>query len=253
MIAPPVREDSIDLWSTIAPELIKLTEEMKGKRTQNIYWKCVISIPDTQEDPSCQSISQWLDNIFYRQLSKYPRKHDIFFVEQHDYNQQRLNVCLRKMIGKKMVKESNENVFTQIDFNGTNAILFFLSAKNLHATRERIRTVLQSVELNDAAALIIYSMDGTDLTTLEKELQLHEFMETDNCIFADSWTGRSNRSLCHIMKCALKYLATKSFYDDRLMMQQTVSFLQVCLLTIIMMNKMCSHSTQLIFFLLQIF
>lgn len=232
LIAPPVREDSIDLWSTIAPELIKLTEEMKGKRTQHIYWKCIISIPDSEEDQSYQSIGQWLDNIFYRQLSKYPRQHGIFFAEQHDHHNQRLNVCLRKMTGRKMLKESNESVFTQNDIGGTNAIVFFLSTKNLNATRERIRNTLKAIELNNSAALIIYSIDGTDLNEVEKALKLYEFMDpekVDECIFVNTWTGRSNRNMCHVMKCALKYVAANSFYNHQLEMQQTVSFLQICL------------------------
>lgn len=232
LIAPPVREDSIDLWSTIAPELIKLNEQTKGKQTQCIYWKCIISVPDSDEDQSYQSISQWLDNIFYRQLSKYPRQHDIFFAEQHNHNNQRLNVCLRKMTGKKMLNESNESVFTQNDIDGTNAILFFLSTKNLNATRERIRTTLQAIELNNATALIIYSIDGTDLNEVEQALKLYEFMDSekvDECIFVNMWTGRCNRNLCHITKCALKHVAANSFYNDQLEMQQTVSFLQICL------------------------
>lgn len=225
LIAPPVPEDSIDLWGTIAPNLIKLLEEMKGKRTQHIYWKCVISIPDAQEDPSCQSISQWLDNIFYRQQSKHPRPHDVFFVEQHDYNHHQLNVCLRKMIGRKMLNESNEKVFTQTDMDGTNAILFVLSAKNLNATRERIRTVLQAMELNDSLALIIYSIDETDLGKVADALNLDEYLDAgklNDGIFI-------NRNLCRMMKCALKCVAAKSFYNDQLEMQQVVSFLQICL------------------------
>lgn len=232
LIAPPVREDSIDLWSTIAPELIKLTEQIKGKQMQQIYWKCIISIPDSEEDQSYQSIGQWLDNVFYRQLSKYPRQHDIFFAEQHDHHNQRLNVCLRKMTGKRMLNETNEKAFTQKDIDGTNAILFFLSTKNLNATRERIRSTLQAIELNNAAALIIYSIDSSDLNEVERALKLHEFMDpekVDECVFVNMWTGRCNRSLCHIMKCALKYVAANSFYNDQLEMQQSVSFLQICL------------------------
>lgn len=231
LIAPPVREDSIDLWSTIAPELIKLTEHIKGKQTQHIYWKCIISIPDSEEDQSYQSIGQWLDNIFYRQLSKYPRQNGIFFAEQHDHHNQRLNVCFRKMTGKKMLNETNTSA-TQNDINGTNAILFFLSSINLNATRERIRSTLETIELNNAAALIIYSIDSSDLNEVERALKLHEFMDpekVDECIFVNMWTGRCNRSLCHIMKCALKYVAANSFYNDQLEMQQSVSFLQISL------------------------
>lgn len=231
LIVPPIREDSIDLWSIVAAELIKLTEQMKGKQTQNIYWKCVISLPDTEEDPSSKTISQWLDNVFYRQLSKYPRQKDIFFVEQHDNNNQRLNVCMRKLTGKKMLNES-EMAHTTKDIEGTNAILFILSTKNMHATRSRIKSVLETIELNDATALIIYNLDTRGLNEVKNALNLFELMDyekVDECIFANGLKSRSTNNLCNLMKLGLKYVATKSFYNDQLEMQQTVSFLRICL------------------------
>lgn len=189
-------------------------------------------MPDSDEDQSYQSIGQWLDNIFYRQLSKYPRQRDIFFAEQHEYHNQWLNVCLRKMTGKRMLNETNEKAFTQNDIDGTNAILFFLSTKNLRATRERIRNTLEAIELSGAAALVIFSIDNTDLNEVERALKLHEFMDPEKvneCIFVNMWSGRCNRNLYQIVKCALKYVAANSFFNDQLEMQRSVSFLQICL------------------------
>lgn len=231
LIAPPIREDSIDLWSIISPELMKLTEQMKGKQIQNVYWKCVISLPDTDEDPSSKAISQWLDNVFYRQQSKYPRQKDIFFVEQHINNNQRMNVCMRKLTGKKMLNES-EIEHTSKDIDGTNAILFILSTKNMHATRARIKAVLEAIELNNAAALIIYSLDTHDIVDVKQALNLYEYMDyekVDECIFANGLKSRSTNNSCNLIKLGLKYVAANSFYDDQLEMQQTESLLRICL------------------------
>lgn len=230
LIAPPVREDSIDLWSIIAPELIKLTAQTKLKQMQNIYWKCAISLPDTDEDPSCQAISQWLDNVFNRQVSKFPRQNDIFFVEQHDIYNQRVNVCMRKFTGKKLLNES-QKMLAPKDAEGTNAILFFMTTKKLHETRERLKAVLQTIELNNAAGLIIYSLDTSDLDEIKNVLNLYDFMDydkVDECIFANNLRNRGN-NLCHLTKTGLKYVAANSFYDDQLELQQIVSFLRICL------------------------
>lgn len=230
LIAPPIREDSIDLWSIVAPELMKLSEQNKGRQMQNIYWKCVISLPDTNEDPACKIISQWLDNVFYRQLSKYPRKNDTFFVEQHESNNQRLNVCMRKLSGKRMINESETTQAN--DVKGTNAILFVSSTKNMNATRERLKAILKAIELNSAVALMIYSMETHDLNEVKNELNLYELLDNqkiDECIFANGMRNWSNDSLCYLLKHSLRYAAANSFYDDTLEMQRTVSFLRICL------------------------
>lgn len=233
LIAPPIRDDSIDLYSIVAETLIKLTEQNRnGKRTQNIYWKCVISVPGDEEDASSQSLSKWLDNVFYRQLTKFPRQSDIFFVEQHDYKNHRLNVCMRKLTGKKLLRESDENTCTAQDIEGTNAILFILSTKNLTATRARIKAVLQAIELNNSCALLIFNLDTHDLSVVKNALSLHEFMDyekIEECVFANGLRGRSTNNLCNLIKLGLKYVAGNSFYDDQLEMQQTVSFLRICL------------------------
>lgn len=230
LIAPPIREDSIDLWNTITPELVKLTAQIKSKQLQNIYWKCVISVPDTDEDPSCNAISQWLDNVFYRQLSKFPRQDDIFFVEQHDTNNQRVNVCMRKLTGKKLLNES-QTAHVSKDVEGTNAILFFMTTKKLHETRARLKAVLRAIELNNATGLIIYSLDTNDLNEIKSALNLYDFMDyekADECIFANNPRSRSN-NLCNLTRNSLKYVAVNSFYDDQLELQQIVSFLRICL------------------------
>lgn len=231
LIAPPIREDKIDSWSIITPELIKLTARNKTIQTQNIYWKCVISLPDTDENSSSKTISQWLDNIFYRQLSKHPRQNDIFFVEQHDHNNLRMNVCMRKLIGKRLLNESN-TPFTAKDVDGTNAILFFMSTTNLHATRARLKAVLKAIELHNAAGLVIYSLDGNDLNEVKDALNLYDFMDydkADECVFANGIRNCGNNNLCHLTKQTLKYVAANSLYDDQLEMQQIISFLRICL------------------------
>lgn len=231
LIAPPIREDSIDLWNVITPELVKLMAQIKSKQPLNIYWKCIISLPDTDEDASCKSISQWLDNVFYRQLSKYPRQNDIFFVEQHEINNQRINACMRKLIGKKLINES-KTAYTSNDIDGTNAILFFMTTKNLHETQARFKAVMKAIELNSAAGIIIYNLDINDLHEVRNALNLYDFMDDekiDECIFANDPQNRSMNNLYHLTKHALKYTAANSFYDDQLEMQQIVSFLRICL------------------------
>lgn len=231
LIAPPIREDSIDLWSIITPELVKLTEQIKSKHTHSIYWKCIISLPDTDEDASSKTISQWIDNVFYRQQSKHPRQKDVFFLEQHHVHNQVINVCMRKLTGEQMLNES-QSKHNSTDIQGTNAILFFLTTKNLHMTRTRLRAVLKSVAVSDATSLIIYSLDINDLNEVKNALSLDEYMDhekVDDCVFANSFRNRSIKNLCHLTKAGLQYVAANSFYDDQLEMQQIVSFLRICL------------------------
>lgn len=231
LIAPPIRDDSIDLWQIIAPELTKLIGQRKGRQMQNIYWKCVISLPDVDEDPSSHFISQWLENVFYRQTSKHPRQKDTFFVEQCEINHQRLNVCLRKLSGRKLVNEM-KTPYTPKDVEGTNAILFFMTTKNMQATRARLQAALQATELNNAAAFVIYNSDGCDTINVKTTLNLYDYMDfdsVDECIFGGGPKHRNANNVCHLTKLGLKYVAAKSFYDDQLEMQQIVPFLRVCL------------------------
>lgn len=225
LIVPPMREDSIDLWSIIGPELNKL--HGRSKKLQNLYWKCVISLPDNDEDSSSRSINQWLNNVFVRQLLKHPRRNDVFFLEQNTANGQRVNVCMRTLSGARMLNESHRSHETK-DIEGTNAILFFMTTKNLNGSRARLKAVLKAIQLNDAAGIIIYSFGSTHPNEVKRALRLHELIDAekiDACVFANNGPN----ALCHSTKHCLKYVAANSFYDDQLEMQKTVSFLGTCL------------------------
>lgn len=233
LIVPPIREDSIDLFSIITPELQKLRHHKHNGTliTSNIYWKCVISVPAVNEDPSHKTINQWLNNIFVRQLSKYPRSNEAFFVEQNDLNGQRLNVCMRKLSGHEMLNESHKTPEAR-DINGTNAIMFFFTTKNWEVTRRRLKSVLKAIELSDAASLIVYNLGRTPVDNVKEYLQLEELMDyekIENCVFANDVHRRSGENLCHLTKLGLQYAAANSFYDDQLEMQNTTSFLRTCL------------------------
>lgn len=230
LIVPPKREDTIDIWSIISPALIKLRAKQHNKPSA-IYWKCLISIPDNDEDASYKTINHWLDNVFTRQLSKYPREMDTFFGEQFASNGQTITVCMRKLTGSKMLNES-QRMHESKDLHGTNAILFFLSSRNLIGARARLRAVLQSAELSDACGLVIYNSGVNDAIHIKNILRIDEFLNNENideCFFANGMNHQNNASLCQLTKHGLRYIAQKSFYDDRLEMQQIVSFLRVCL------------------------
>lgn len=225
LVIPPIRDDSIDLWSIIVPELIKLNDG--STKMLNLYWKCVISLPDVEEDSSYKSINEWLNNVFVRQLSKHPRRKDIFFLEQNNTNGQRVNICMRTFIGAKMLNES-QRTHEAKDIEGTNAILFFMTAKNLNVTRVRLKAILKAIQLNDAAGIIIYSLGTHNPNDIKRALRLHEMIDSekiDECVF----TNRGANALCHSTKHCLKYAAANSFYDDQLEMQKTVTFLSKCL------------------------
>lgn len=230
LIVPPKREDTIDIWSIISPPLIKLRGQQL-KKPSAIYWKCLISIPDSDEDPSYKTINHWLDNVFTRQLSKYPRQLDTFFAEQFSSNGQSIAICMRKLIGSKMLNES-QRTHEPKDVQGTNAVLFFLSSKNLSGARARLRVVLQSAELSDACGLVIYNAGVNDAVHIKNVLRVDEFLNNENideCFFGNGLNHQNNASLCLLTKLGLRFTAQTSFYDDRLEMQQTISFLRVCL------------------------
>lgn len=222
---PPIREDNIDVWKIIAPELNKLMDQLK--KCKNIYWKCVISLPDNEEDSFSQSISHWLNSVFVRQLSIYPKRNDIFFLEQSMVNGNLINVCMRTISGTRMINESQKTYETK-DIDGSNAILFFVTNHNLNITRARLKAVLKAIQLNDAAGIIIYNFGSSDPNELKGELRLHELLDTDKvdeCVFANS----GSNGLCYSTKHCLRYIAENSFYDDQLEMQKIIPFLSTCL------------------------
>lgn len=222
---PPLREDNIDVWRIIGPELNKLLDQ--SKKCQNIYWKCVISLPDNEEDSSSQSISHWLNSVFVRQASRYPKRKDIFFLEQSMVNDNLINVCMRILSGTRMINES-QKTYEAKDIDGSNAILFFMTNRNVNVTRARLKAVLKAIQLNDATGIIIYSFGSSDPSELKKELRLHDLLDTDKvdkCVFANSGSD----GLCYSTKHCLRYIAEKSFYDNQLEMQQIIPFLSTCL------------------------
>lgn len=222
---PPIREDNIDVWKIIAPELNKLKDP--SKKCQNIYWKCVISLPDNEEDSSSQSISNWLNSVFVRQVTRYPKRNDIFFLEQSMMDDNLINVCMRTLSGTQMINES-QKIYEAKDIDGSNAILIFMTNRNLNVTRARLKAVLKAIQLNDPAGIIIYSFGSSDPNELKRELRLHELLDADKvdeCIFANS----GSNGLCHSTKHCLRYIAENSFYDDQLEMQKIIPFLSTCL------------------------
>lgn len=231
LIVPPQREDTIDIWNIVSVALTKLRAKQRTK-SSTIYWKCLISIPDSDEDASYKTINHWLDNVFIRQLSKYPRQSgDIFFAEQFPVDGLCMNVCMRKMSGPRMLNESQRS-YAPKDVHGTNAVLFFLTSKNLHGARDRLKRVMQAIELSDACGIVIYSLGMNDAIHVKNVLRVDEFLNTENideCFFGNGMNHRANANLCQLAKHGLRYVAQTSFYDDRLEMQQTNSFLRICL------------------------
>lgn len=222
---PPIREDNIDVWKIIGPELIKLMDQ--SKKCRNVYWKCVLSVPDNEEDFCSQSISHWLNNVFVRQVSRYPKRNDIFFLEQSMVNGRVINVCMRTLSGTRMLNES-QKTYDVNDIDGSNAILFFMTNRNVNVTRARLKAVLKAIQLNDAAGIIIYNFGTSDPNELKKELRLHELLDADKvdeCVFASS----GSNGLCYSTKHCLHYIAANSFYDDQLEMQKIIPFLSTCL------------------------
>lgn len=222
---PPIREDNIDLWNIIAPELNKLMDQ--SRKGQNVYWKCVMSLPDNEEDFSSQSISHWLNSVFVRQVSRYPKRKDIFFLEQSMVHGNLINVCMRTLSGTRMINELQET-YQAKDIDGSNAILFFMTNRNLNVTRARLKAVLKAIQLSDATGIIIYSFGSSDPNELKRELRLHELLDADKvdeCVFANS----GSNGLCNSTKHCLRYIAQNSFYDDQLEMQKIIPFLSTCL------------------------
>lgn len=237
LVVPPMREDIIDPWSNVTPSLLKLfastRREQQQQRNQlqlihrNIYWKCVISVPDADEDASHRTINSWLNNVFVRQLTKYPRDNRCFFVEQSTIDGERINICMRKLCGEKLMDES-QRIATQLDFRGTNAVLFFVTTRNLHIARARLEAVLRATSLHDATGVVIYNMGNREPATVQAELRLSElidFERIDRCVFS----SQSQRSLAERTEHCLRYIASNSFYENQLQMQQTTSLLRQCL------------------------
>lgn len=232
LVVPPQREDTLDIWSIVWPALAKLrAKQQRTAAPSAVYWKCVISTPDADEDPSHATIDRWLSNVFTRQASAYPRQPDTFFAEQSSGDGHCVAVCMRKLCGTKMWTEA-QRAAQPTDAHGTNAVLFFLSAKNLRGARDRLRNVLKCVELSDACALVIYGGGANDAVHVKNVLRVDELLNIDNadeCFFANGINHRHNATLGQLTKHGLRYAAHNSFYDDRLQMQQTASFLRVTL------------------------
>lgn len=234
LVVPPMREDIIDPWSNVTPALLKLFASARREQRSrlqlihpNIYWKCVISVPDANEDPSHRTINSWLNNVFVRQLTKYPRDNRCFFAEQSAIDGQRINICMRKLCGAKLMTES-QKIASGKDFRGTNAILFFVTTRNLHVARARLAAVLRMSSLNDATGVIIYNIGNTEPTAIQSELRLSElidFEHIDRCVFS----SQGQRSLADRTENCLRYIASNSFYENQLQMQQTTSLLRRCL------------------------
>lgn len=236
LVVPPMREDIIDPWSNLTPPLIKLFTSTRREQQQrsklqlinaNIYWKCVISVPDVEEDASHRTINSWLNNVFVRQLTKYPRESHCFFAEQSATDGQRINVCMRKLCGAKLMTES-QHIASDNDLRGTNSILFFLTTRNLHVAHARLKELLRMTSLHDATGLVIYNMGNIEPATIQAELRLNElinFERIEHCVFS----SHAQRSLADRTESCLRYIAANSFYESRLQMQQTTSLLRQCL------------------------
>lgn len=229
----PIREDKINVWSEVTPPLIQLftstrREQQHRRKLQlinaNIYWKCVISVPDADEDASHRTINSWLNNVFKRQ---YPRDNRYFFAEQSTIGDQHINICMRKLCGTKLHTESQQ-IAAEEDFRGTNAVLFFVTTRNMHVARARLEAVLRMTSLHDATGLVVYNMGNIETAAIQKELRLSEFIDIeriDDCVFS----SQAQRSLANRTENCLRYIASNSFYENQLQMQQTASLLRQCL------------------------
>lgn len=240
LVVPPIREDIIDLWSIVMPSLQKCFGSTRSEHQQqqqpqqrhkfqlinsNIYWKCVVSVPDADEDShGHRTINAWLNNVFVRQLSKYPRDDRYFFAEQSAIDGQRVSICMRKLSGAKLINESHQNA-SDIDFRGTNAILFFMTTRNPHVARARLDALLRKTSLHDATGLVIYNMGTADQSTVVTEMRLSDLIDfayIDRCVFSSPAQGH----LANRTENCLRYIAANSFYKNQLEMQQTSSLLR---------------------------
>lgn len=232
IIMPPVREDALDMWNLVTYRLIQLISNQQPDAPQksSIYWKCLISVPDAEEDVSYQSFNHWLDNVLIRQLSRFPRRNDVFFVEQnavHEMNGRIANICLRKFSGVKMLTESKK-IAEGSDLQGANAVLFFLSPHNLQLARRRLENIIKTSKLQDSAGIVVYNLGSTDPFEVRCELNLEELVGPENantCFFSSIPSG----GLGSVIEQSLRYVASQSHYDFQLEMQQTTSFLKLCL------------------------
>lgn len=235
LVVPPMREDIIDPWANVTPPLLKLFASCQREQHRNklqlinrsIYWKCVISVPDVSEDASHRSINSWLNNVFVRQLAQFPRSRRCFFAEQSVIDGQCINICMRKLSGAKMLDEAQQ-IASDADFRGTNAVLFFVTTRNLQVARARLDAVLRKTSLHDATGLVIYNLGNHEPAQIKAELRLSEsidFERVDRCVFS----SQSQRSLADRTEHCLRHIASNSFYEDQLQMQQTASLLRQCL------------------------
>lgn len=232
IIVPPIKEDAVDVWNLVTRQLIRIMNNQQPETLQrsNIYWKCLISVPDAEEDVSCKSFNHWLNNVFIRQLSRFPRRNDVFFAEQNitnEINGKMVNICMRKLSGTKLITES-QKTSQPTDLQGANSVLFFLTTKNLRVTKRRLESIIKATELQNSIGLIIYNLGPNNPNEVREVLNLDHLLgpgNVDNCLFS----GYPHESLCSVVEQCLRHVASQSAYDFQLEMQQTTSFLNSCL------------------------
>lgn len=232
LVIPHIKRDSINIWSIATPELIRsVTKHQRNALIKSqVYWKCVISVPDSNEEggPDGMGINKWLNNLFVRQSPRYDGS--AFFLEQNvasHQNNQRINVCLRKLSGWELINEKGEKN-CPADTQGTNGVLFFVSTGNMALARRRLQAIIQNTGVNDAIGIIMYSLGTSHPTQVRDALKPYDLLDAETirrCFFSDA----AHESLCKITENCLQYVTSISQYDYRLEMQQTPSFLKLSL------------------------
>lgn len=215
---PQVKKIEINVWSHVVPPLLRITDDCVKS---NIYWKCIISLPDREEDELCGIISQWLEQNIKRHR---PKSEEIFFAEQKVINKstdQRLSICLRLFAGANILTETKRTAAKKEDFDGSNAAIFFVSMKNLHFARMRLQSLRQKTNSRLPLSVCVYNSNGEDSAVVANILNL----EDQDCIFQ----AHDHVSFAAQIGNCLEYVATNSPVDDKLEMQPLTSLLSECL------------------------
>lgn len=227
----PALRGSVDVWPNISIPLIEHLHEVKAQRPltkSKIYWKCIFSLPDSDEDGSGWALGDWLEKAMKRQPN-FPRSENAFFAEQKpiSHSSTTLNVCIRKLHGAKMLTEAKRTA-KEKDFAGTNAVLFFTSAKNLAKARLRLEAIVRETEAYDSVAICVYNSKESHADTIRTGLILDELLGekiSEQCVFF----CRDPNAMTTEIAESLHFVATRSSIESDLKMQQIGPLLKECL------------------------
>lgn len=226
---PSDKDESIDLFTIIPPEIPR--SKFGSKFTKSMfYWKCAISIPDTDEDRLFLKIDKWLNNIFLRRSNA--SDENIFFCEQyrHQFAKCGFGICLRKLTGSKLISECG-----QVEENSTiglNGAIVFISTANLKKAKQRLKAILKNPGINDAIGIVLYNSGPVDEENIRKELNLDQLIKRSNDMDRNSdffCCDVTQKSLADLLETALRFVASHYSFESLLEMQSTTTILAECL------------------------